>query len=95
MKNIFILYLIVFLCGCGNNSTRNEEILRHNLYNNGSANIPEEEDEAINIISVLILGGALALGIMGIIYNDYEPEHHGHSNSGGKHNKPKPICSPR
>lgn len=88
MKNICILFLIVFFCGCGNNEVRNEEILRYNLYENGNANLPKESDD-INIGSALIVGGGVALGVLGIAYNIPRHGYRGHYNSGWKHNKPK------
>ena len=33
MKNICILFFIVFFCSCGNSDIQNEKILKHNLKN--------------------------------------------------------------
>jgi len=86
MKNISILLLIIFLYGCSSTSTRDEQILRHNLYNNGNVNIPRDDP---HIVNTLIMGGAVSLGVLGIVYNNHGRGYHGHSNSGWKHNKPK------
>lgn len=88
MKNICILFFIIFFCSCGNNEVRNEEILRHNLYENGNANLPKDSDD-INIGSALIVGGAAVLGVLGIVYNIPKHGYRSHSNSNWKQNKPK------
>lgn len=88
MKNICILFLIVFFCGCGNGDVQKEEILRHNLYENGNATVPKDGTD-INIGSALIVGGAVALGVLGVVYNVPRHGYRGNSNSNWKHNKPK------
>lgn len=95
MKNICILFFIVFFCSCGNSEIQNEKILRHNLYENGNANVPNDDDD-ISIGSVLIAGGIIILGILEIIATSPD-DHHNHSNSNREHNKPnhKPVHKPK
>ena len=95
MKNICILFFIVFFCSCGNSDIQNEKILKHNLYENENTTVPKDDDD-ISIGTALIASGIIILGILEIIATSLD-NHNNYSNSNREHNKPnhKPVHKPK